>query len=326
MVWTEAAWAAFERRTRDAARAAPGRERAVVARAAWDVMRAYTTGFFIVSRFLPRARREDVQLIYAAVRLPDEIVDTFPLTAGERAARLDRCAADYEAALAAPSLAEALRGEGSPFLAAFADLVRRRGIPPEHYRDFLAAMRLDIAPPRFATLDDLIARYIHGSAVVVGYFLAYAYGPASPADLPRALRSSRDLGVALQLTNFLRDVAEDQRRGRLYLPLDWLREEGLDAPDANDPAQAGAFGRVIRRTAAAARDLYRSAEADVDAFAPECRLAIRACIRVYGRLNDRILRSERGLRHRESVPFLEKWRVLPASKYWRLPWAYLTKT
>jgi phytoene synthase len=289
-------------------------------------MRAYTTGFFIVSRFLPRARRDDVQVIYAAVRYPDEVVDTFPLAAAEREARLDRWAADYEAALAAPSLTDALRSGLNCFVSAFADLVRRVGIPPVHYRDFLGAMRLDIRPPRYATLDDLVDRYVHGSAIVVGYFLAHAYGASAPAEMPRALKASRDLGVALQLTNFLRDVAEDQRRGRLYLPLDWLREEGVAEPDASDPAQAPAFGRVIRRVAEEARRLYREAAANLDAFSPGSRTAIRACIDVYGALNDRILASPRGMAHRESVPFREKWAVLPVSKYWRLPWTYLTRT
>ena len=186
-------------------------------------------------------------------------------------------------------------------------------------------MRLDVAPRPFASLDDLIDSYVYGSAVVVGYFLAHVYGADGPGNFARALKSARDLGVALQLTNFLRDVAEDQRRGRVYLPRDFLRAEGVAEFDATDERQRPALARVVRRVARIAGDLYSSAHRDLDAFAPDCRLAIHACIRVYGRLNERIAASEQALVRRESVPLGEKFGVLPPSKYWRIPLAYLSR-
>ncbi|HEX8119372.1 MAG TPA: hypothetical protein VF521_18990, partial [Pyrinomonadaceae bacterium] len=79
------------------------------------------------------------------------------------------------------------------------------------------------------------------------------------------------------------------------------------------------------RLASAAAEHYASAEAGLDAFAPDCRPAVQSCIRVYGRLNERIAASGRGAAHRESVPLREKFRVLPVSKYWRIPLAYLSK-
>src|SRR5215210_321121 len=98
-------------------------------------------------------------------------------------------------------------------------------------------MLIDVTPLPFRTLDDLIHSYVYGSAVVVGYFLAHVYGARDSASFGRALSAARDLGVALQLTNFLRDVAEDQRRGRVYLPADALRAEGIRTLDARDPRQ-----------------------------------------------------------------------------------------
>ena len=288
-------------------------------------MRAYTTSFFIVSRFLPRAKRDEVEAVYAAVRYPDEVVDTFPLEAAERLRLLDEWAAHYEKGLAASSLAEALSRGVPSHLAGFTRVVRLRSIPPEHYRAFLGAMRLDVRPRPFASLEDLIESYVYGSAVVVGYFLAHVYGADGGHNFPRALAASRNLGVALQLTNFLRDVAEDQRRGRVYLPQDFLSDEGIERLDAEDERQQAALLRVVRRVAQVADGFYRSAQRDLDAFAPDCRLAVHACIRVYGRLNERISESERGVRHRESVPLAEKFGVLPQSKYWRIPLAYLTR-
>src|SRR3712207_7944204 len=125
-------------------------------------------------------------------------------------------------------------------------------------------MRLDVEPRPFATLDDLIDSYVYGSAVVVGYFLAHVYGPADERSFPRALAAARDLGIALQLTNFLRDVAEDQSRGRVYLPQDALRAEGIEAPDARDPRQREPLARVLRRLTGVAADYYARAEAALE--------------------------------------------------------------
>ena len=326
-VWSLAEWRARERAAKERA-LRTGTERAswrAVVHESRAVMRAYTTSFFIVSRFLPAAKRDEVEAVYAAVRYPDEVVDTFPLDDSARLQLLDEWDGFYERALACDSLVESLLAGVPSHLAGFARVVRARAVPAEHYRAFLDAMRRDVTPRPFVSLDDLIESYVYGSAVVVGYFLAHVYGANGEQNFPRALRSARDLGVALQLTNFLRDVGEDWRRGRVYLPQDFLRDEGIEEFDAADERQQPALARVVRRVAAVADGFYQSAHADLDAFAPDCRLAIHACIRVYGRLNERIARSERGARHRESVPLGEKFGVLPPSKYWRVPLAYLSR-
>jgi phytoene synthase len=321
------AWRRRELRVREAALGARSERAAwrVLNREARRVMRAYTTSFFIVSRFLPRAKREEVEAVYAAVRYPDEVVDTFPLDAGGRLRLLDEWGAHYETGIKSATLHEALARGVPAHLAGFTRVVRERDIPEEHYRAFLGAMRLDVTPRPFETLDDLIGSYVYGSAVVVGYFLTHVYGASGAGGFARALAAARHLGVALQLTNFLRDVAEDQRRGRVYLPADALRAEGIETLDAADPRQQAQLARVVRRLAAVAAEHYASAEAGLDAFAPDCRLAVRSCIRVYGRLNERIAASGRGAAHRESVPLREKFRVLPPSKYWRIPLAYLSR-
>lgn len=323
-VWDEARWCRLDDAVRRQALRASGEDGAwgVVVRRAREVMRFFTTSFFIVSRFLPRAKRDEVEVIYATVRYPDEVVDTFPLAPPQKMERLEAWAAAYERALGVPSLRPALEAGVPPFLAGFASIVRRHRIPPEHYRSFLDAMRLDVSPRPFATLDDLIDSYVYGSAVVVGYFLTYVYGAERPERFPEALRAARELGIGLQLTNFLRDVAEDQRRGRVYLPRDWTRAEGIERVDARDPAQQPALERVLNALSVRAAGYYDAARRGLDAFAPDSRVAIRACIDVYGRLNDRI-RMGGPLRRRASVPLWEKLRVLPAEKYWRIPLAYL---
>jgi phytoene synthase len=326
-VWGMEEWARREERTRMRALAARSEEGAwrVLSRPARRVMRAYTTSFFVVSRFLPAAKRAEVEAVYAAVRFPDEVVDTFPLSDVERGKLLDLWQGDYEVGLEASSIKEALVNDVPCPLAAFAKVVRGRGIPHEYYRAFLDAMRRDTEPRPFDTLEDLIESYVYGSAVVVGYFLTHVYGARDAGSFRRALGSARDLGVALQLTNFLRDVGEDQLRGRVYIPLDALRTEGIEALDTRDPRQREPLSRVLRRLAGVAADFYARAEADLDAFSPDCRLAIRACIRVYGRLNERIAAGTQSPSRRESVPLREKFGALPPSKYWRIPLAYLSR-
>jgi phytoene synthase len=326
--WTLADWEAVERRTHARALKADSERAAwhVLARQARAVMRAYTTSFFVVSRFLPAVKRAEVEVVYAAVRYPDEIVDTFPLERDARVRLLDEWTNGYEHALCAASLHEALRAGVPCFTAGFARVVRERNIPHAHYRAFLAAMRHDAEPRLFETLDDLIENYIYGSAVVVGYFLTHIYGASAEHDFARAARSARALGIALQLTNFLRDVCEDQRRGRIYLPQDMLRDEGIRRLDITDARQRPALARLLHRLATIADAHYADAERDLDAFSPDCRVAVRACIGVYRRLNERIGRaSPDALMRRQSVPAREKFGLLPPSKYWRIPLAYLRR-
>ena len=320
-------WAVLEERARAGALRASSEDAAwrVLIKQARRVMRAYTTSFFIVSRFLPARKRAEVEAIYAAVRYPDEIVDTFSLDNARRRSLLDGWQEGYERGLRSKSLQDALRNNVPCFLAAFTKVVRERGIPFEHYRAFLDAMRRDTDPRPFATLDDLIEDYIYGSAIVVGYFLTHVYGSRTESEFNRALQGARSLGIALQLTNFLRDVAEDERRGRVYLPREMMRNVGIEKLNASDPAQQNALSLVLRRLAMFASDYYDQAQSSLDAFSPDCRLAIHACIKVYGRLNERIAGSRHAATGRESVPLLEKFQVLPPSKYWRIPLAYLMR-
>ncbi len=301
----------------------------VISRQARQVLRSYSTSFYIVTRFLPPHKRAQVEAIYAAVRYPDEIVDTFRLPVMEGYKLLGAWETHYEVALSVKSLRERLKLGIPCFVASFAQVIQDASIPPEHYISFLAAMAHDVSPRPFLTLQDLIDSYIYGSAIVVGYFLAYVYGPSAGdfegATFKRALQASRDLGIALQLTNFLRDVAEDQRRGRVYLPQEMLWEERLHAPDATDPQQQPAFNRILKKLTTISETYYAAALANLDAFAPDCRTAIHACIDVYRQLNRQIETNPRGIMHRESVPLRRKFQVLPASKYWRLPLAYLTQ-
>ncbi len=326
-VWSEADWREMEERTRQQAwrTGDAGRAWHLIVLQSRSVMRAYSTSFFMVSRFLPSHKRDMVEVLYANVRYPDEVVDTFRLSSPERLQRLDQWESCFEAALREDDLMAALARKVPCFLAALIEVFRLTRIPPDHYRAFLDAMRQDVHPRIYTNLDDLINSYVYGSAIVVGYFLTHVYGPSTPGDFPRALESARHLGIALQLTNFLRDVREDQRRGRTYLPQDCLRAEGIEVLSPDDPAQQAALTRVIHKMAQEAESFYGRAEQGLDAFAEDSRIAIKACMDVYRLLNHRLLQGEGGTKQRESVPLWEKLRPLPPSKFWKIPWAYLRR-
>lgn len=136
IVWSLADWESVERRTRERALAESSERAAwlVITREVRSVMRAYTTSFFIVSRFLPATKRAEVEVVYAAVRYPDEIVDTFPLRRDERLRKLDEWGDAYEEGLVAASMREALRRGVPCFLASFTKVVRERyGLPFGRY-------------------------------------------------------------------------------------------------------------------------------------------------------------------------------------------------
>jgi len=293
-----------------------------IVRAAGCILRTYSSNFFLVTRFLPADKRAEVEVTYAAVRYPDEIVDSFAVPAAEKTALLDAWEESYRSALRPAGLAEQV-ASGIPWiLAGFAHVVRRRSIPPEHYLAFLDAMRRDVRPAPFADFDELIHGYVYGSAVVVGYFLTHIYGADSRAAPAEALECARQLGVALQLTNFARDVEEDRRRGRLYVPADWLAHEGLSPEQALEAAPGEELRRAARRLAEEAEPRYQYARRHLSAFSPDCRAAIRASIEVYQAVNRRVLEGRAGAARRARLNAVEKFRLLPAAKYWRLPLAY----
>lgn len=294
-----------------------------IVQAARTVLHAYSSSFFLVTRFLPPEKRGEVEVTYAAVRYPDEIVDSFMLAPEEKLTRLDGWQRDYGVALRAANLKEQVAA-GTPWiLCGFARVALRRGIPPEHYLAFLDAMRRDVQPSFFADFEELIGNYVYGSAVVVGYFLTHIYGAAGATGLEQALECARELGIALQLTNFARDVEEDRRRGRLYVPRDALACYGLRAEEVLHGSNPGALQRAALWLAEQAEPRYQYARRHLSAFSPDCRPAIRACIDVYQELNRRLLDERSLTRRRVRLNAFEKLRLLPPDKYWRVPLAYM---
>lgn len=236
-----------------------------------DQLRLHARTFFFGSRFLSPARRNAVTAAYAYCRVADDLVDGAAAeTSAETAAALD----DWERELFDPK---------HPIAIAFAVARRRYDIPLQPVLDLLDGMRQDLMPEWFTTWDDLGA-YCYRVAGTVGLIAAPIFGCASDDALPHAV----DLGIAMQLTNILRDVAEDAALGRMYLPLDDLARFGV-TPErllAGDPD--GDITELMRFEIARARAYYRSGRQGIPALCPSGRLTTIAISHLYSRILERI--------------------------------------
>jgi len=289
------------------------------------VLKTHSTSFFIVTRFLPKFMRDEVELVYGSVRFPDEIVDSFDIKNDEKKALLSNWRNKYRLALKTVSFEDSINNDVPILLAGFTEVVKKYSIPAKYYESFLDAMELDVEPRNFENTDDLIDNYVYGSAIVVGYFLAYVYGSSQIDNFEETLKSSKELGIALQLTNFIRDINEDLKRGRVYIPKTILNNNGIDLENYgnNVNQNTSSINAARMELASIANKYYKESEKGIESFSPESRIAIKACIELYGKLNDRIISRGNDIKTRESLSWSEKLGALPSSKYWKLPIAYL---
>ncbi|MDW8322320.1 MAG: phytoene/squalene synthase family protein, partial [Armatimonadota bacterium] len=184
------------------------------------VQRRFGKSYYFATCFFPPHLRPHVHALYAFVRLPDQWVDE-PEHRSPR--ELEQLIDEYEKALQ-----RALAGEwvDEPVLRAFAHTARMFQIPQSYTRDFLRSMRQDLYRTRYRTYSEL-REYMWGSAAVVGAMMLCLFRCHSDTLLPYAV----SMGEAMQMTNFLRDVGEDWRRGRIYLPQEDMERFGVTEGD-----------------------------------------------------------------------------------------------
>ncbi|MEA1830674.1 phytoene/squalene synthase family protein [Methylobacterium durans] len=241
-------------------------------------IRQGSRSFHAASLLLPPDTRRAAYGLYAFCRHSDDAVDE--ARAGTSAAAVVRLQA---------RLARAYAGDpaDSPADRALADILAAHAIPRTLPEALLDGLAWDARGRRYETLSDLCA-YAARVAASVGAMMTLIMGVRDPEILARAC----DLGVAMQLTNIARDVGEDARAGRLYLPLRWLAEEGIE-PDAflAEPEASPAIGRLVARLLDAAELLYARSEAGVRGLPPGCRPAIRAARLIYAEIGREIERA-----------------------------------
>ncbi|MEU2183665.1 phytoene/squalene synthase family protein [Streptomyces thermolilacinus] len=253
--------------------------------------------YFLATRLMPVERRSAVHALYGFARWADDIVDDLDrrLAPGERDRLLRRLESD---------LARGLRtGESDePVVRAVADTAERYAVEHTLFADFLASMRSDLHVTDYPTYADLRA-YMHGSAAVIGLQMLPVLGTVVPRE--EAAPHAAALGVAFQLTNFLRDVGEDLDRGRVYLPADLLAAHGVDRPLLEWSRRTGRTDPRIRTALVAAealtRAVYRTAEPGIGMLDPRTRPCIRAAFTLYGAILDAIADEGYTVLHRRAV-------------------------
>lgn len=259
------------------------------------VAQAHGRTFFFASRFLPSHRRRAVHAVYAYCRVADDIVDNAPTT-GVQAATAELAA--WEAELDDPR---------HPIAVTFALVRDRFDVPVAAARDLVAGVRMDLYSRPFATWPDL-ADYCYRVAGTVGLMAAPLLG-CSDAD---ALDHAIDLGIAMQLTNILRDVAEDAEMGRLYLPLEDLAAFDVEPESIFAGAPNGRFAELMAFEIDRARAYYASARLGIPALCPSGRFTALASARIYGKILNRI--EEQGydvFSGRAHIPTRRKLGALP---------------
>ena len=242
------------------------------------LLRDGSRSFLAASLLLPRRICEPAAALYAFCRMADDAIDLGGAAAGleEALAQLrDRLDRAYEG-----------RPAEHPVDRALADVVHRFAVPRALLDALLEGFEWDASGRRY---EDLPALHAYAARVAgsVGAMMAVLMGARSPALLARAC----DLGAAMQLTNIARDVGEDARAGRLYLPLDWLREAGID-PEAwlARPGFTEALGGVVKRLLEAADALYAHADAGIAGLPLGCRPGIRAARHLYAEIGREVAR------------------------------------
>ncbi len=212
-----------------------------------ETTRTAARNFYYAFVLLPEPRRSAIYALYAFARRADDSVDDAPNPERARAdlrARRTEIAAIYGGA----------PGD-DPVLIALADAVRRFAIPRVHLDDLLDGMEMDIATTRYATYTDLEV-YCDRVAAAPGLASLHIFGFSDP-DAPRL---ARELGIAMQLVNVLRDVAEDAERGRIYLPLEALRAHGATEDDILGRRLTPGVRRALEAHAATARRAFATAQ------------------------------------------------------------------
>lgn len=240
--------------------------------------RQYGTTYYFASKRFPRDIQRRTHAVYGFVRVPDEWVDNpGPLDEAQRLALVR----DYRA--------QFLRGMDGvrpehPVLRAFVDVMHECPIPIDEPLLFLDAMEADVSVSRYETYESLRG-YMRGSASAVGVMMCSVIGAPLRGDV---LESAKALGEAMQLTNFLRDVGEDYRRGRVYLPQEDLARFGVTDEDLAAGRISTSFVSLMQFETERARALYAQSDSGIDALPGHARMAVRLARILYSRILDKI--------------------------------------
>jgi phytoene synthase len=271
------------------------------------MMQGGSKTFFAASRLLPMRVRAAAIALYAFCRVADDLVDQ---------------GGDAQANLSILKQRLDLIYAGTPTDAvedhALALVVQHHQLPRLFLDALLEGFAWDAQGRRYQTMEDLQA-YAARVAATVGGMMCWIMGPQAPLTLARAC----ELGVAMQLTNIARDVGEDARNGRIYLPLQWMVEAGVE-PDEwlQEPKMSANLKTVIERVLQEAEQLYKQAQAGIAELPADCRAAILAASLIYAEIGHQLRREGLDSVSHRTVVSTRRKLVLLATAWTQSGWIY----
>jgi 15-cis-phytoene synthase len=269
------------------------------------ITRLHSKTFYMASALLPSAKRQAMRALYAFCRLSDDLVDCDP------EATHDLLQAWYQKTHSNESTDD-VPGEfgvasASMVALAWMDTSQKYAIPWKYSEQLVQGVARDLQPERFQTFNDLSV-YCYGVACTVGLMAMQIVGYTSREAVPYAIR----LGVALQMTNILRDVGDDYRNERLYLPLDELVAFQLLPDELPQQVQSRAWKEFMRFQIARTSDLYAGSMPGIAMLNPDGRFAILAAAELYrGILDDIEEHNYDTFTRRAALSQWEKLKLLP---------------
>lgn len=260
-----------------------------------EATRDGSKSFYFATRFFPRDLARAAHAVYWFCRTTDDLVDE---NADRHQAELD-----LESWAVATQAALAGRLVQHPELRLFARVVRDYGIPHEYPLELIEGMRMDLRCTRYRTFDELRV-FCYRAASVVGLMMMHVIGYSG-----RAAEYAIDLGIALQLTNILRDVGEDLERGRIYLPAEEMERFGYAESDLLRRVHNAQFVELMRFQRERARRHYDASMPGIALLHPQGRFAVEIAALIYAAILRRIEANGFDVFSRRAV-------VPPVEKYW----------
>jgi len=234
--------------------------------------------YYLATLLLPERKRPYVHALYGFARYADEIVDDLASTLSPQEK------ADVLRKWSSGVLADLKSGRSSDHIGrALVDTVQTFNIPHQHFVDFLHSMEMDLTITEYQTFNDL-HEYVYGSAAVIGLEMVPILGYSDE----RAFDAAQKLGIAFQLANFIRDVAEDLDRGRVYLPLQELAEYGVNREFLEKRELTPEIIAALKFQIARVRSLQAEANEGIKYLDKESRPCIRAASELYCGIVDEV--------------------------------------
>ena len=268
--------------------------------------------YFLATRLLPPEKRPFVHALYGFARYADEIVDDLASTLTPQQKR------DWLEGWSERILSDLRKGRSTDEIGmALIDTALRWQIPHQYFEAFLHSMAMDLTVTEYRDFDAL-HEYVYGSAAVIGLQMVHILGVDEQSKFDEALQGAQKLGIAFQLANFIRDVGEDLERGRIYLPLDELRDFGIDRDRLERRIVDQDLIEALRFQIARVRSLKAEADRTIPYLTAEARGCINVASELYCGIVDEVERIDYQVFDRRAKTSLSRRLKVAVPTWWQM--------